>query len=400
MKNKESSPNKILKISVFINFLFVMFKPMRKVILSIFILSFFACSSFAKDLTVSYIDIGQGDSELIELPDGKNILIDAGDREGANNLLAYLKNRKIKKLDLIIITHPHLDHYGGLIKVLKEMKDLEITQVFDSGAKTTSSTYAQLLEQFLAKKVKFKIPRKGEEITYNKDLNLKLLAPQEPLLKNTKSDINNSSIVSKLTYKDISFLFTGDTEEESQNQILSSFSSTDLKSSILKVAHHGSRYTTSNEFLDSVKPEIAVISAGKGNTYGHPHQEALDRLNDKKIPIYRTDMSGTIIITTDGKKYTIKTEKTTTSVLPKTTAKTNEKVSNKNPKENTESNKNKKVNINTATSQEIEKLPGVGIKTAEKIIKGRPYKSISDLEKVDGIGKKRLEKFIDLVVVE
>lgn len=350
----------------------------KKIAFSFLFSVLLALPSFAKDLTVSYIDIGQGDSELIELPEGKNILIDAGDREGANNLIAYLKERKIKKLDLIIITHPHLDHYGGLIKTLKDLKDLEIGQVFDSGVKTTSSTYAKLLEQFLAKKVKFKIPRKGEKVNFNNDISLSILAPQEPLLTNTKSDINNSSIVAKLVYKNVSFLFTGDIEDESQEQILESFSPSDLNSTILKVAHHGSRYTTSDKFLEDVNPKIAVISTGKGNTYGHPHKEALERINNKKIPLYRTDLNGTIVLTTDGTKYNISVQK-------------------KDIQNNNQSNQNKKININKASLQEIETLPTIGKKLAEKIINGRPYSSLKDLEKINGLTKKKIEKFSDLI---
>lgn len=423
---------------------------LKKLSLSLIFLLALSLPVFAKDLTVSYIDIGQGDSELVELPNGKNILIDAGDRDGSANLTTYLKQRKIKKLDLIIISHPHLDHYGGLIKTLKDIKDLEISEVFDSGAKTSSSTYAKLLKQFFEKKAKLKMPRKGDTFNYD-GVNLKILAPQDPLLKNTKSDINNSSIVAKLSYGSVSFLFTGDMEEASQNQILSEEAS-ELKANILKVAHHGSRYTTSNEFLDAVKAELAVISCGQGNSYNHPHKEALVRLNKKKIPFYRTDLNGTVVVTTDGKTYKVSTQKGGKSATSEGSSKTEKIDLNKadqdqldvlqgiNPdkvakivslrpiktwgdlkkagltdsdidtlkeqvflkeKKTSSSNSSKgkkdlgdeKINVNTASVAELSRLAGVGKVTAEKIIKGRPYSSVDDLGKV--MGKKKAEKLIN-----
>ena len=212
----------------------------------IFIL-IFAFPAFSKDLTISYIDIGQGDSELIELPEGKNILIDAGDNDVSNKLISYLRERKIEKLDLVIISHPHLDHYGGL---LQTSKIIPVIQVLDSGAPTSSTTYLKLLKQFMSKKVKFKIARKGEKINYHNGISLNILAPEDPLLKNSRSDANNASIVVRLTYNKVSFLFTGDIEAESQERLLTDKNT--LKADILKVAHHGSRYTTSNEFLESI----------------------------------------------------------------------------------------------------------------------------------------------------
>lgn len=428
----------------------MLFKKLKTISLA-FLLSLSVNPAFAQQLNVNYIDIGQGDSELIQLPDGKNILIDAGDKEASKKLLDYFKQNKINKLDLVIISHPHLDHYGGLLGVLKQ---IPITEVYDSGAPTSSTTYLSLLKQFAAKKTKFSIVRRGQEFKFVDNIKLNIFAPEDPLLKNTKSDANNASIVAKLTHNKVSFLFTGDIEDESQDKILKE-SPNEIKVDILKVAHHGSRYTSSKEFLDTVNPKVAVISCGQGNSYGHPHTETLKRLEDKKIKVYRTDLQGTVIVSSDGESYNIKTQKTgiktnvkhdktdlnkatneDLELLPGINAikakkvismrpikswndlqsldltsdelsqikklayfsKMNQTASPKNEQSTTNNNVSK-VNINTASREDLIALPGIGEKTADKIIEGRPYKSVNDLQKISGM-KSRMKKFINLITVK
>jgi competence protein ComEC len=409
--------------------------------------------SLAKDLTVSYIDIGQGDSELIELPDGSNIMIDAGDKDGAVKLVNYLKERNITKLDLFILTHPHMDHYGGLFQALKL---LTIGQFLDSGAPTNSTTYLKLLRELKAKQVKYKISRRGDHFSFGNDIKVDILAPEDPLIKNSRSDTNNASIVAKLTYNKVTFLFTGDMEEESQDKLLKE-GVADLQADILKVAHHGSRYTSSNEFLKAVSPKVAIISSGTGNSYGHPHQEALDRLEANKITVYRTDLKGTIIVTSDGQDYNIQTKSSGVKIsAPKSKTDLN-KASNEelellpglnadkaaalvkirpvkswgqlgrlnltpdelaqlkklsffsggSARKNDSQRERKgqtvktgKVNINTATLKELIDLPGIGEKTARKIISARPFESVEDLAKVPGISKNKVNKLKELFFVE
>ncbi len=428
------------------------YKKINKYISTFLLSSLLSLSSvsqvLASNLIVNFIDIGQGDSELIQLPDGKNILIDAGDREASQKLLTFFKDRKIKKLDLVIISHPHLDHYGGLLGVIKE---IPVTQVYDSGAPTSSTTYLTLLKKFSEKKTKFTIVRKGQDFNFSDNIKLKIISPEDPLLKNTKSDANNASIVAKLTYNKVSFLFTGDIENEVQEKILSQ-SKNDLKADILKVAHHGSRYTSSKEFLDTVNPKVAVISSGQGNSYNHPHQETLERLSANKIKLYRTDMQGDIVITSNGETYDIKTNKSKIKMtakksktdlnkansddlelLPNFNSDISKKLVSLRPikswsdlnvlklneeqikqikslaffskisKDELENNKivnfnGKKVNINTATKAELVALPAIGDKIADKIIAGRPFKNINDIKRIPGMNN-RFKKFSELITI-
>lgn len=333
---------------------------------------------YAKDLQVNFIDIGQGDSSLIQLPDNKNILIDGGDKDSSKKLEKFLKDRKINKIDIMIITHPHLDHYGGLLNIARKF---QIGQVLDSGAKTNAITYLQLLKILNSKKVKFKIARKGDNFNFDNNISLEIISPKDPLLKDTRSDINNSSIVAKLKYNKVSFLFTGDIENEIEEELLNN--NIDIKANILKVAHHGSRHSSSEKVLRKISPSEAIISCGLNNSYKHPHKQFLNRLKKLNIDYYRTDLNGDIIISTDGNTYKIITEK--------------------NIKEDTKYNPEKIINlldINNATLEELIALPGIGEKTAKNIINNRPYYKIDDLLKLKGITKNKLKLFETMVTVK
>ncbi|GIW23414.1 MAG: hypothetical protein KatS3mg068_2421 [Candidatus Sericytochromatia bacterium] len=335
----------------------------------------FIYPTYSKELVVSFIDINQGDSVLIQLPNNQNILIDGGDKEYSKYLEKFLKDRKIKQIDIMIITHPHIDHYGGLLNIAKKF---EIKHVLDSGAKTNAITYLELLKILNSKKVKFSIARRGDKFSFENNLSLEILSPKEPLLKNTRSDINNSSIVAKLRYNNVSFLFTGDIENEIEEQLLRD--NINISSDILKIAHHGSRHSSSEEFLKKVNPSIAIISCGLNNSYGHPHKQLLNRLNRLKIQYYRTDLNGDIIITSDGYKYYVSFSKNDTKYY--------------------QEEQSKILNINTASLEELISLPGIGKKTAKNIINNRPYYHINDLLKVKGINKNKLEILSKLVTVE
>lgn len=250
------------------------------------------------DLQVHFIDVGQGDSILVQTPGTeKNILIDAGPREAGSTVVQYLKDHGVKQIDLLIATHPHEDHIGGLIEVLNHFP---VQQVIDSGKRHTSKTYRNYLKLIVEKKIPLAVAKK-QEFSWGEKFNFAVLGP----IKNNYEDLNNYSVVSKLTYGQISFLFTGDMEKEAERDIAGQ----DLRATILKVGHHGSRTSTSAQFLRQVKPEVGVISVGQGNDYHHPHEITLKKLAKVGVKVYRTDLNGSVTVTTDGEEYSIKTER-------------------------------------------------------------------------------------------
>lgn len=252
--------------------------------------------SVADGLTVHFLDVGQGDSALL-LSGGEAMLIDGGPRSASEDLAGSLAALGVTHLDYLVATHPHEDHIGGLPTVLETVTVDECWMPDDVA---DSQIYETFLTALDAGDIPVTIPEPGDTTVFG-DCTITVLAPLSPA-----EDHNNNSIVLKVVCGETSFLFTGDMEEDEEDELLAS--GTDLSADVLKVAHHGSRYTTSTRFLEQVKPEAAVISCGAGNSYGHPHDGLIQRLEYKEIPIYRTDLLGTITIVSDGTQLTITTE--------------------------------------------------------------------------------------------
>ena len=250
-------------------------------------------------LKIHYIDVGQGDSTFIELPDGKTILIDAGEAEYGSTVVNYIKKLKYQKIDYIFATHPHNDHIGGLTKVINSF---EIGTIYMPDVYNNTNGYLNLLNAIKAKNKTIKKAIALKNVILNDDLSLKIIGKK----KEKYDDLNNYSIVLKLTYKEKSFIFMADAEYESEMEILNS--QIDIKADVLKVGHHGSTSSTNYNFLKKVNPSIAVISVGLNNDYGHPKEKILEKLKNNNIKIYRTDINGNIIITTDGDKLKVKVE--------------------------------------------------------------------------------------------
>ncbi|MFH1038163.1 MAG: ComEC/Rec2 family competence protein [PVC group bacterium] len=264
-----------------------------------------------REIEVVFLDVGQGDATLIITPGGKRILIDGGTGEGAFGsedqgkkvILPYLRRASIERLDTVIATHPDFDHIGGLVSVVNA-KNLEIGEVLDAGVPHPSEGYLELLQAVQDRpEIVYRQPRAGDVLDWGEDVMVEVLSP--PYLF---KDNNNSSIVVKLSYGDVSFLFTGDAAGSAEQIMVKKYGGR-LRSTVLKAGHHGSKQSTTELFLKRVRPEIAVFSCGAENTYGHPHEETIARLKKIGATMYRTDEQGTITIITDGKEYHVETEK-------------------------------------------------------------------------------------------
>ena len=306
------------------------------------------------ELRVHILDVGpvNGDSILIESPGGKNILIDAGDTSRAKNVVDALKRYNIQQLDYFIVTHPHPDHMGGAAEVFKAVK---VLNVIDNGQppgippnllpkpkptparkpapqpakgkqpprqKTIISFYDDYKEALKNSGANYATAQPGTKYDIGGGAFLTVLGPTEPLfvkeqMKTGGNEVNANSVIVRVDYGSFSMLLSGDAEEQTEHRILSK--ETNVEAKVLKVSHHGSKYATAADFLQRVKPQIAIISCGEWNRYGHPAQAVLDRLKESNpnLKLFRTDLQGEITLTTKGREedVTVKTMKDTTTDL-------------------------------------------------------------------------------------
>jgi competence protein ComEC len=302
------------------------------------------------ELTIRILDVGpiNGDAILISSPAGKTVLIDAGDTAKGKAVVEALKRNNIQQLDYFIATHPHPDHIGGAAEVFKAVK---VLNVIDNGqppsvqgpvaaatpqkgaaakkpakpAKPAKPTKASSLTKFYddykaavtSSGAHYETARPGTKYDLGGGALLTILAPSEPFFTKDKmttggNETNANSIVARLYYGSFSMLLTGDAEDQTEHRLLTK--ELDLQSKVIKISHHGSKYASSGDFLNRVKPEVAIVSCGAWNRYGHPSQAVLDRLKAANVKLYRTDLQGEITITTRGNDtdLTIKTAKETT----------------------------------------------------------------------------------------
>ncbi|WP_342441568.1 MBL fold metallo-hydrolase [Lysinibacillus sp. FSL K6-0075] len=250
------------------------------------------------EMQVHFIDVGQGDSILIESPNGKTMLVDGGVKGAGQQIVSYLKELGINKLDIVVATHPDADHIGGLIPVLDTMP---IEQFYDSGKVHTSQTFEEMLTRIDEKNIPYHVPKTGDEIEFDKEVNVKVLNANEQA-----TDNNDASIVLKMTYGNVSFLLTGDAGVALEKDMLQY----DVTATVLKAGHHGSNTSSSEEFVRAVKPEVTILSYGEDNKYGHPHTEVVDRLQAIGSKIYATADLGTITVSTDGVNYAVNGKET------------------------------------------------------------------------------------------
>lgn len=243
-------------------------------------------------LVIHYIDVGQGDSILIQF-NGKNMLIDSGPTENSSSLLSYLKKLHITNIKYVITTHPHEDHIGCMDKIIDRYP---ISAFFAPKITTTTKAFENMISSLNKKSTKINIAKAGVTLDFDEAMQCQLLAPNSTSYK----DLNDYSAVLRLVYENTSFIFMGDAQKLSEKEILSNY--TDIQSDVIKIGHHGSRTSSSEEFIKAVNPKLAIISCGLNNDYGHPHKPTLDLLNSLNIKLFRTDKKGTIILTSDGKK--------------------------------------------------------------------------------------------------
>ncbi|MCM3291812.1 MBL fold metallo-hydrolase [Paenibacillus sp. MER 180] len=250
-------------------------------------------------LQVYYLDVGQGDSTLIKTPKGQHVLIDGGQNGQGENVVSYLKQYGVKELDAVIATHPDADHIGGLDTVIDA---IPVKSVYAPRVSHTTKTYKDFLMAVKNRGLKIKAAKAGLELPLD-GVAAEFLAPVGDYGK----DLNAWSAVLKVTYKNTSFIFSGDAEKKSETDMVNS--GANLKADVYKVGHHGSDTSTSAEFLKAIHPTYAVISVGKDNKYGHPKDVVLDRLRKSGVKVFRTDEQGTIISISDGKTIKFETEK-------------------------------------------------------------------------------------------
>lgn len=251
---------------------------------------------------VHYIDIGQGDCELIE-SNGEYMLIDAGENGNEQIVINYLRKLGVEKLKYVVATHPHSDHMGGLAEVINEFKIENIIMPKLTKAQTpTTKTYRDFLEAVRNSSAKGIYSKIGEEYTIG-EASFKILGP----VSNSTENLNDMSVIVKLTHGENTFLFTGDAEYDEERDVIKNFAD-ELDCDVYKVGHHGSSTSSCKDFLESVTPEICIISCGEDNSYGHPHDEAMARISGYTNEIYRTDICGDIIVASDKEKLSVSYE--------------------------------------------------------------------------------------------
>jgi DNA internalization-related competence protein ComEC/Rec2 len=254
---------------------------------------------------ITFIDVGQGDAVFIELPGGKNLLVDGGPKStefdaGERIVTPFLKRKGISAIDLLLVSHPDADHLGGIPAVLR---DFEVKEVLDNGLVARSDLYSEYRREVHRLGRMLHLGRAGKCQTMGDGVRMYILSPSSALLQSDTStgeaSMNNASVVLKLQHGDVSFLLAGDAAMEAEEEMLNTYGDF-LKSTVLKIGHHGSRSSSSEKFLDAVRPEYAVFSVGKHNRFNHPSPDVIQRLSNLGVDMKRTDEEGAVVFESDG----------------------------------------------------------------------------------------------------
>lgn len=258
-------------------------------------------SETVAEFSVHFIDVGQGDCTLVK-SGNKSLLIDSGESGNEQTVLNYLAKEKVTKLDYVVITHMHTDHMGSMAKIIQsvEVSNVIMSELNEKNTPTTKA-YENLLNAVSQSGAKVLKAKAGDTYTLA-DAVIQILGPVKEY-----TDLNNTSVVMRVVYKSTSFLFTGDAEKQAEEDIISS--GAEINSDVLKVGHHGSNTSTSKGFLTAVSPGLAVISCGKGNSYGHPNEETIKLLTEYGVNIKRTDENGSIVVISNGENISVSSER-------------------------------------------------------------------------------------------
>lgn len=304
---------------------------------------------------VHYIDVGQGDATLLQGPDF-TILIDAG-RHDQDDVVPYLQRTGITEMDLVVGTHPHADHIGQLDKVLETFP---VKEIWMSGDMHTTRTFERVIDAIASSGAEYYEPRAGEEFQIG-SISIEVINPAE-----LTGDFHEGSISLRATYGEVTFLFTGDAEKQTEEAILTR--GHNVKAQVFQLGHHGSSTSNTRSFLEAVQPELAIYSAARNNDYGHPHREVMALLEELQIPVHGTDTEGTIIIETDGQNFTIQANRVTTTDC---------------------------VNINAASVEQLAEIIHIDGERAQALIELRPFAKVEDLTRINGIGAGRIKDIIE-----
>lgn len=340
--------------------------------------------SASGSLEVHFIDAGQADATLLRHDDGEedfSILYDTGDWR-QTDVVSYLHDEELDTIDILIGSHPHADHIGQMDLILNEF---DVNEVWMSGDDHSSATYERVLDAIEDSDAIYDEPRSGDAFQVG-DIDINIINPET-----LTGDLHEGSLSMRISFGDHSFVFTGDAETQTEQEIIDRHS--DLTSTVLHLGHHGSHTSTSENFLSAVAPEYAIISAGDDNSYGHPHSEVVDRINQHDIKSYGTYVHGTIRFHSDGKNLDIETESG-----GEITPGPREDSSDPDGEDSSSSDtvpSGDCVNINSASQGELQAIMHIGEARADELIEHRPYEQVSQLTRIHGIGDGRIRDIKD-----
>lgn len=339
-----------------------------------------------EDIKVHFIDAGQADATLFEYSEGDEdyaVLFDAGDWN-QDDVVHYLNTEGIENIDVMMLSHPHADHIGQADRIIE---NFSVDEVFMSGEIQTSQTFERVIDAIDYHDVGYEESRAGDIYDVG-PLQIEMINPE-----NLDSDENNNSLAARFQYgDDFSVMLTGDVEEATEAQIVSRGYT--LETDILQLGHHGSDTSSSSIFIDEVDPAVAIYSAGEDNQYGHPHDSVLAALEGRGTEVYGTSVDGTIVVTSDGESYDIETIKEEERTSEDIMSSDNESEhSSNNPDENVEEEAQEEcIDINVASSEQLQSINQIGEERAEQIEELRPFSSIDDMERISGIGPARVDE--------